>query len=121
MNDFSRDVKLARGGDTAAFARLYSLVYEDLYHIALYCLRSSHDACDAVSETVLDAFCSISKLRDEKAFRGWIMKILSAKIKQKQREYFNDTAELNEDILPEKDFGYENIEMKEAVEKLEAQ
>ena len=121
MNDFSTDVKLARGGDSAAFARLYSLVYKDLYHIALYSLRSSHDACDVVSDTVLDAFTTIGKLKDEKAFRGWIMKILSAKIKQKQREYFNDTAELNEDILPEKDFGYENIELKEAVEKLDPQ
>ena len=119
--DFSKDVKLARSGDSAAFARLYSLVYEDFYHIALYSLRSSHDACDAVSETVLDAFCSIGKLRDEKAFRGWIMKILSAKIKQKQREYFSDTAELNEDILPEKDFGYENVELKDAVERLDPQ
>ena len=53
MNDFSTDVKLARAGDTEAFARLYSLVYKDLYHIALYSLRSSHDACDAVSDEVL--------------------------------------------------------------------
>ncbi|MCR4888362.1 MAG: sigma-70 family RNA polymerase sigma factor, partial [Ruminococcus sp.] len=88
MNDFSTDVKLAQAGDSQAFSRLYALVYKDLYHIALYSLRNSHDACDAVSETVLDAFCSIGKLRDEKAFRSWIMKILSAKIKQKQREYF---------------------------------
>ena len=71
MNDFSTDVKLARGGDSAAFARLYSLVYKDLYHIALYSLRSSHDACDVVSDTVLDAFTTIGKLKDEKAFRGW--------------------------------------------------
>ncbi len=87
-NSFSADVRLARKGDTAAFARLYSLVYKDMYHIALYSLRSSHDAADAVSDTVLDAFRSIGNLRDENAFRGWIMKILSAKIKQKQKEYF---------------------------------
>ena len=34
MNDFSNDVDLARQGNTEAFARLYSTVYEDLYHIA---------------------------------------------------------------------------------------
>lgn len=121
MNDFSTDVQLAIDGDSEAFARLYSLVYKDLYHIALYSLRSSHDACDAVSETVLDAFCSIGRLRDEQAFRGWIMKILSAKIKQKQREYFNAGAELNEDTSPEYDFDYENIELKEAMERLDPQ
>ena len=121
MNDFSTDVKLARGGDSEAFARLYSLVYKDLYHIALYSLRSSHDACDVVSDTVLDAFTTIGRLKDEKAFRGWIMKILSAKIKRKQREYFANTAELNDEELPEEEFGYENVELREAVGRLDPQ
>lgn len=121
MNDFSTDVRLARKGDSEAFARLYSLVYKDLYHIALYSLRSTHDACDAVSDTVLDAFCNIGGLKDEKAFRRWIMKILSAKIKRKQREYFEDTAELSEEILPEDEFSYENVELREAVGRLDAQ
>jgi RNA polymerase sigma-70 factor (ECF subfamily) len=121
MNDFSTDVKLARGGDSEAFARLYSLVYKDLYHIALYSLRSSHDACDAVSDTVLDAFTTIGKLKDEKAFRSWIMKILAAKIKRKQREYFANTAELKDEELPEDEFSYENVELREAVERLDPQ
>lgn len=121
MNDFSADVKLAMKGSTEAFARLYALVYKDLYHIALYSLRSSHDACDVVSETVLDAFCSIGKLRDEKAFRGWIMRILSAKIKQKQRDYFSDMTELTDDNEPENGFDFENIELKQALENLEPQ
>lgn len=121
MNDFSADVKLAMKGSTEAFARLYALVYKDLYHIALYSLRSSHDACDVVSETVLDAFCSIGKLRDEKAFRGWIMRILSAKIKQKQRDYFSDTTELTDDNEPENEFDFGNIELKQALENLEPQ
>ena len=121
MNDFSTDVKLARGGDSEAFARLYSLVYKDLYHIALYRLRSSHDGCDVVSDTVLDAFTTIGRLKDEKAFRGWIMKILSAKIKRKQREYFANTAELNDEELPEEEFGYENVELREAVGRLDPQ
>ena len=121
MNDFSTDVKLARRGDSEAFARLYSLVYKDLYHIALYSLKSSHDACDVVSDTVLDAFCSIGKLKDEKAFRGWIMQILSAKIKRKQREYYANTAELKDEELPEEEFSYENVELKDAVERLDPQ
>lgn len=121
MNDFSADVKLAMNGNTKAFARLYSLVYKDLYHIALYSLRSSHDACDVVSDTVLDAFCTIHKLRDEKAFRNWIMRILSAKIKQKQRDYFSDTTVLTDENEPENEFDFENLELKEAMEKLDPQ
>lgn len=121
MNNFSEDAKLARDGDTAAFARLYALVYKDLYHIALYSLRSSHDACDVVSDTVLDAFCSIGGLKNEKAFRNWIMKILSAKIKRKQREYFADTVEMTEDVEPAVDTLCEDLELKAAMDSLDPQ
>lgn len=119
-NNFSEDVKLARNGDTNAFSRLYELVYKDLYHIALYNLRNSHDACDVVSDTVLDAFRGISSLKDENAFRGWIMRILSAKIKRKQREYFSETVELTEDDEPVVDFNCEIYELKQAMESLDA-
>lgn len=121
MNDFSADVKLAINGSTEAFARLYSLVYKDLYHIALYSLRSTHDACDVVSDTVLDAFSTIGKLKDEKAFRSWIMRILSAKIKHKQRDYFSDTTVLTDDNEPENEFDFENLELRQALENLEPQ
>ena len=85
MTDMIADAELAKKGDSEAFARLYSTVYKDMYHIALYSLRSTHDAADAVSDTVIDAFCSIKKLRDAGNFRSWIMTILAAKIKRKQR------------------------------------
>ena len=44
MNDLNADVRLAKQGSSEAFARLYSTVYKDMYHIALYSLRSSYDA-----------------------------------------------------------------------------
>lgn len=121
MNDFSADVRLAAKGDTAAFARLYENIADDLYHIALYSLRNSHDACDAVSDTVMDAFCSIGKLRDEKAFRSWIMKILSSKIKRKQKEYANSTEPIDEAFLEGADFDFDSFELKEALENLDSQ
>ena len=85
--DFAQCVKKARDGDADAFAELYSLVYKELYHIALVNLKNQHDASDVVSDTVLEAYSSIKKLRDEKAFKAWIIKILTVKIKNKQREY----------------------------------
>ncbi|MBQ3138008.1 MAG: RNA polymerase sigma factor [Ruminococcus sp.] len=119
--NFTEDVRLASKGDTAAFSRLYALIYEDLYKIALYSLRNTHDACDVVSDTVLDAFCTIGKLKDEKAFRGWIMRILSAKIKRKQREYFVDTVELTESVEPAVEFNCEMSELKHAMDNLDPQ
>ena len=121
MNNLSRDAELARKGDTAAFARLYSQVYKDLYHIALYSLRSSHDACDAVSDTVMDAFCNIGKLKDQNAFRSWIMKILYTKIKRRQKEYYKGGEEINENMFDNPDFDYLSVEVREVLEKLDGE
>ena len=121
MNDYSEDVRLAREGSTEAFARLYATVYEDLYHIALYSLRSPHDAADTVSDTILDAFCSIKKLRSPEKFRSWIMTILAAKIKRKQRSYFEPADELNENTDLTESFDFESVELREAVENLDTE
>lgn len=121
MKNFSADVKLAKKGDTSAFSRLYETVYKDLYRIALYSLKNAHDASDVVSDTVLDAFCSIDKLREPEKFRNWIMKILSTKIKRKQKEYFNITEEIGDDFPDISEFDYDSIELKEALEKLDSQ
>lgn len=119
-NDFDKDVRLAIAGDTEAFSRLYALVYKDMYHIARYNLRSTHDASDVVSDAVADAFQSIKNLRNEKAFRSWIMKILSAKIKKKQKEYINsNTAEYEECLAESRDFDYEYHDLKIALDSLD--
>ncbi|MDE6835083.1 MAG: sigma-70 family RNA polymerase sigma factor [Ruminococcus sp.] len=121
MKNFSADVKLAKKGDTSAFSRLYETVYKDLYRIALYSLKNAHDASDVVSDTVLDAYCSIDKLREPEKFRNWIMKILSVKIKRKQKEYFNITEEIEDDFPDISEFDYDSIELKEALDKLDSQ
>lgn len=119
MNDLSADVRLACEGSTEAFSRLYATIYEDLYHIALYSLRSPHDAADTVSDTVLDAFCSIKKLRSPEKFRSWIMAILAAKIKRKQRSLFEPAEDISENTDLSESFSFESVEVREAVEKLD--
>ena len=42
-----------------------------------------------MSDAVLDAFSSIKSLRNEDAFKGWMVRILTAKIKRKQAEYIS--------------------------------
>ena len=112
MTDMIADAELAKKGDSEAFARLYSTVYKDMYHIALYSLRSTHDAADAVSDTVIDAFCSIKKLRDAGNFRS------AAKIKRKQREYFRNEDTLSETLPDITDFSYDSAELNEALDRL---
>ena len=121
MNDFKTDAELARKGDTAAFSRLYALVYKDMYHTALYNLRSPHDAADAVSDAALDAFETIGKLKDPQAFRAWIMTILFAKIKRKQKEYINSNNSEPDDsaLYSSGDFDFESSELKDALASLD--
>lgn len=123
MKDFQNDVRLARKGDTEAFSRLYSIVYKDMYHAALYNLRNQHDAYDIVSEAVIDAFSTIEKLKNEEAFKSWIMKILFAKIRKKQKEYYNknlsDDDEEAIDKITFSEFDFESSELKEALDNLD--
>ena len=80
-------VSRAKQQDSHAFAELYEMVYQDLYRMALYTLGNPQDAENVVSDTVLDAYCSIGKLREATAFKGWIFKILSNKCNRLLREY----------------------------------
>ena len=123
--NFARCVKKARDGDADAFAELYSAVYKELYHIALVNLKNQHDASDAVSDAVLEAFSSIKNLRDENAFKAWMIKILTVKIKRKQREYIKNRDHLTdlddiESVEQEKakEINYGGLEIMEEFRKL---
>lgn len=81
------------------FEDQYKLVYHDMYRFALYTLGHVHDAEDAVSEAVADAYQGMGRLRNDSSFRPWIFKILTVKCKRKLKEYVNKTVELDEDIF----------------------
>ncbi|MBO5373031.1 MAG: RNA polymerase sigma factor [Lachnospiraceae bacterium] len=76
-------IKKAKSKDPTAFAALYEKIYKDLYHFALYTLKNPTDAEDLVSETILEAYAQIHKLRREESFKAWIFTILSNKCKQR--------------------------------------
>ncbi|MBP1561546.1 MAG: sigma-70 family RNA polymerase sigma factor [Oscillospiraceae bacterium] len=123
--DFAQCVKKARAGDADAFAELYSSVYKELYRIALVNLKNQHDASDVVSDTVLEAYSSIKKLRDEKAFKAWIIKILTVKIKNKQKEYiknrdYREDLEVLDSVEQEKseEISYGGLEIMEEFRRL---
>lgn len=80
-------VSQARMGDAHSFAALYEMLYQDLYRAALYTLGNPDDAENVVSDTVMDAYSGLTKLRDDGAFRGWIFKILDNKCKRYLKEY----------------------------------
>ena len=96
MGEYDKLAARAKERDVDAFAALYELVYEDMYHMAFYMLGNAHDAEDVVSETALAAFESIHKLRSVAAFKGWIFRILLNKCKAQRRAYVNRPLSVDE-------------------------
>lgn len=80
-------VEAARLGDKESFAQVYEAIAPDLYKVALYTLGNTHDAEDAVSETFIEAYKGITKLRNVDSFKSWMMKILSIRCKRRIAEY----------------------------------
>ncbi len=127
---FKELVAKAKKGDSKAFAELYSMIYKELYYYALCNLNNSEDAADAVSDAVLDAFSGIKNLRNEEAFKGWMVRILTAKIKRKQAEYITQreyisstTSDYSDDDdktldIPSNESKYEGIELLDQIESL---
>ena len=109
-------VKSAKMGDQRSFAQLYDSVAMHMYKYALYSLGNPHDAEDVVSDAFLDAYRGLHSLRDESAFKSWIMKILSMKIKHKYKEYTRgrETVELTDDLISDGDLT-EDLTDKSAV------
>ena len=104
-------VRLSKDGDKEAFAMLYGMYKDRLYRYAYYRLGSQPDAEDAVSNCVLSAFQQITKLRNEKAFAGWIFRILYASCCSVVKNGKNDNID-----------DYENslfVDMHSAIEKTE--
>lgn len=75
-------VTRAKEGSAEAFGELYELYYKEMYCYACYVTGSEILAQDAVSDAVLSAFRQIKSLKNEKAFKGWIFKILCAACKR---------------------------------------
>lgn len=98
MSQMTELVRQAKSGDARAFARLYETIYKDMYRFAVYTLRSTQDAEDAVSEAVLDAFAQIGSLREPDAFKSWMFRILTAKCSRRIRQYADAPCGLSEEI-----------------------
>lgn len=93
-------VDAARSGDPESFARLYERVEADLYKYALYTLGNPHDAEDVVSETFVEAWRGLKNLREPTAFKAWIFRILSIRLKRRISGYIRQKNELDiEDFI----------------------
>ena len=67
----------------------------------------------------MDGFASITDLRSDEAFRGWMFRILSVKCKKRLKEYVEKTQELSEDLLKEEEDTAEHMDVRRAFFRLD--
>ncbi len=68
-------VARACAGDRSAEESLYRAHVDAVAGLALRLLSSSHDAEDVVQDVFLTALSRLEQLREQAAFRGWLMRI----------------------------------------------
>ncbi len=88
-------VEKAKKGDTGAFTELILDIKNELYNIAKTRLSDDNDINDAIQETMISAYKNINKLKEDKYFKSWIIKIMINecnkiyKSKYKNKNIFN--------------------------------
>lgn len=65
----------AKNGDDAAFGELVVRYQQDVFRTALLVLRDADAAKDAAQEAFIRAYRSMSRFKEERPFRPWIVKI----------------------------------------------
>lgn len=96
-------INQSKNGNKEAFTELILKYKEDLYRIAKMRLSDDYDIDEAVQETMIAAFNSIKKLKENKYFKTWIIKILINKcnkiyLKNKKQNKINTTYDLSNSV-----------------------
>ncbi len=69
-------VRLCKKGDEKAQYRLYNLYSKAMYNVAIRICGEKEAAEDILQDAFVKAFTEIEKLVDEKAFGGWLKRII---------------------------------------------
>lgn len=92
-------VRLAKAGDDEAFSQLYQQIYKDMYKYAYYMMGNQQEAEDMVSDTVMEVYQGIQKLRENQRFRSWVFKILSNKCKMRRKQLAEKHLSLDDEAV----------------------
>ncbi|MDH4185127.1 MAG: sigma-70 family RNA polymerase sigma factor, partial [Nitrospinota bacterium] len=79
-------VKLAAGGDFAAFEKLVKKYEARVYYHGMKFLNRQEDAEDALQETFLQAFRGLGSFRGDSSFLTWLLKIATNNCLMKLRK-----------------------------------
>lgn len=76
MNTINEFIKKSKNGDEEAFTYLIQYIEDDLYRIAEIRLKSIDDINEAIQKTIINIYKNINKIRNDKYFKTWAIKIL---------------------------------------------
>ncbi len=117
--DTLEQVQQAQAGDHSAFLTLIKGMESRLYQIASSIVKQKEDIVDAMQETIIKAYESITKLREAAYFETWIIRILinecNAILRKRQRVI--PFAEIRPSGASSK--AYEAVDLHQLVDKLD--
>ena len=70
------NITLARKGDKEAFSKLIQEIKIKLYKTGMAILKNDDDVCDALQETLINAYTKITTLKNPEYFNTWIIRIM---------------------------------------------
>ncbi|HZG16058.1 MAG TPA: sigma-70 family RNA polymerase sigma factor [Candidatus Bathyarchaeia archaeon] len=121
MKDLEKNVRKAQQGNSEIFIQLVKQMESSLYSTARAILKKDEDCADALQETILKAYRSLSTLREPHFFKTWLMRILINECNAMLRKR-TQTISVAE-IPPEASISHNHdyMDLREAVDGLEEQ
>lgn len=116
-----KEIAAAQQGDREAFIKVIQSIEQTLYNTARSIVKKEEDVADALQETILKAYKSISTLREPAYFKTWIFRILINECNTilSRRNRSVTVADFPAAAAPSGE--YEQVELREAVDRLEPQ
>lgn len=94
-------VKLAKEGDSDAFAQLYNYTFNKVYNYCRHYLRDDYLAQDAVQEVYISALKNLSKLNDATLFIAWINQIAFHTCYDMCKANHSDYGDIDSELIEE--------------------
>lgn len=118
-------IRLAQGGDAAAFEFLYELHSRRVYALCLRMVSNPSDAEDLMQEAFLQLFRKISTFRGESAFSTWLHRMTVNVVLMRLRKKALPVSSLEETTEPDeegggpkKDVGAPDLRLSGAVDRV---
>ena len=103
-------VRLAKGGDNAAFGKLMERYQNKIYRLGRRMTETDEDAEDVLQEAFIKAFKSLRRFKEKSKFSTWLYRITVNQALMKLRKRKLDAVSLDEPVATEEGSVQRDIE-----------